>query len=71
VEALDESEWGQLWQEAFTQGSSFHEPIVVYVPNDVNDIITTESINGQMPEGICLGDVLGTTTSCKEAFYSS
>ncbi|CAK9864793.1 unnamed protein product [Sphagnum jensenii] len=62
VEALDKSEWGQLWQEAFTQGSSFHEPIVMYMPNDVNDIITIESINGQMLEGICLGDMFGTTS---------
>jgi hypothetical protein len=67
VEALDKSEWGQLWQEAFTQGSSFHEPIVMYMPNDVNDIITIESINGQMLEGICLGDMFG-TTSCEEVF---
>jgi hypothetical protein len=59
MEALHESEWGQLWQEALTQGSSFHEPIVMYMPNDVNDIITTNSINGQMLEGICLGDMLG------------
>jgi hypothetical protein len=71
VEALDESEWGQLWQEVFTQGSSFHEPIVMYMPNNVDDIITTKSINDQMLENICLGDMFGTTTSCKEVFYSS
>ncbi len=31
VEAIEENEWGQLWQEAFTIGSSFHEPILMYI----------------------------------------
>jgi hypothetical protein len=65
VEAIEENEWGQLWQEAFTIGSSFHEPILMYMPSDLND---DESLNGQTIEEICWDDVFGTISSCREVF---
>jgi hypothetical protein len=65
VEAIEESEWGQLWQEAFTIGSSFHEPILMYMPNDLNDV---ESLSGQTIEEICWDDAFGTISSCGEIF---
>ncbi len=65
VEAIEENEWGQLWQEAFTIGSSFHEPILMYMPSDVNDV---ESLSGQTIEEICWDDVFGTISSCGEVF---
>jgi len=65
VEAIEENEWGQLWQEAFTIGSSFHEPILMYIPSDVNDV---ESFGGQTIEEIYWDDVFGTISSCGEVF---
>ncbi|CAK9205019.1 unnamed protein product [Sphagnum troendelagicum] len=65
VEAIEENEWSQLWQEAFTIGSSFHEPILMYMPSDVNDV---ESLDGQTIEEICWEDVFGTIPSCGEVF---
>lgn len=65
VEAIEENEWGQLWQEAFTIGSSFHEPILMYMPSDLNDV---ESLNGQTIEEICWDDIFGTISSCEEVF---
>jgi len=65
VEAIEENEWGQLWQEAFTIGSSFREPILMYMPSDLNDV---ESFSGQPIEKICWDDVFGTISSCGEVF---
>jgi hypothetical protein len=62
VEPIEENVWGQLWQEAFTIGSSFHEPILMYMPSDVNDV---ESPSGQTIEEICWD---GTISSCGEVF---
>jgi hypothetical protein len=62
VEAIEENQWGQLWQEALTIGSSFHEPILMYMPSDVNDV---ESPSGQTVEEICWD---GTISSCGEVF---
>ncbi|CAK9205021.1 unnamed protein product [Sphagnum troendelagicum] len=65
VEAIGENEWGQLWQEAFTIGSLFHEPILMYMPSDVNDV---ESLSSQTVEEICWDEIFGTISSCGEVF---
>ncbi|CAN5959604.1 unnamed protein product [Sphagnum jensenii] len=65
VEAIGENEWGQLWQEAFTIGSLFHEPILMYMPSDVNDV---ESLSSQTVEEICWDEIFGTISSCGEFF---
>jgi hypothetical protein len=65
VEAIEENEWGRFWQETFTIGSSFHEPILMYMPSDLND---AESFSGQTIEETCWDDVFGTISSCGEVF---
>jgi hypothetical protein len=65
VEAIEKDEWLQLWTEAFTNGSSFHEPIIMHLPHDSN-IITTKLDHMQTSEDICRDDVLGTLSACGE-----
>ncbi|CAK9872616.1 unnamed protein product [Sphagnum jensenii] len=65
VEAIEKDEWLQLWTEAFTNGSSFHEPIIMHLPHDSN-IITTKVDHIQTSEDICTDDVLGTLSACGE-----
>jgi hypothetical protein len=65
VEAIEKDEWLQLWTEAFTNGSSFHEPIIMQLPHDSN-IITTKVDHIQTSEDICRDDVLGTLSACGE-----
>jgi hypothetical protein len=65
VEAIEEDKWFQLWREAFTDGSSFHEPISMHMPHDSN-IITTKADHIQTSEDICRDDVLGTLSTCEE-----
>ncbi|CAK9219605.1 unnamed protein product [Sphagnum troendelagicum] len=65
VEAIEKDEWLQLWTEAFTNGSSFHEPIIMHLPHDSN-IITTKVDHIQTSEDICHDDVLGTLSACGE-----
>jgi hypothetical protein len=65
VEAIEKDEWLQLWTEAFTNGSSFHEPIIMHLPHDSN-IITTKVDHIQTSEDICRDDVLGTLSACGE-----
>jgi hypothetical protein len=65
VEALEKDKWLQLWTEAFTNGSSFHEPIIMHMPHDSN-IMTTKVDHIQTSEDICRDDVLGTLSACGE-----
>jgi len=65
VEEIEKDEWLQLWTEAFTNGSSFHEPIIMHMPHDSN-IITTKVDHIQTSENICQDDVLGTLSACGE-----
>ncbi len=65
VEAIEKDEWLQLWTEAFTHGSSFHEPIIMHLPHDSN-IMTTKVDHIQTSEDICRDDVLGTLSTCGE-----
>jgi len=65
VEAIEKDEWLQLWTEAFINGSSFHEPIIMHLPHDSN-IITTKVDHIQTSEDICHDDVLGTLSACGE-----
>jgi hypothetical protein len=65
VEAIEKDEWLQFWIEAFTDGSSFHEPIIMHLPHDSN-IITTKVDHMQTSEDICGDDVLGTLSACGE-----
>jgi len=65
VEEIEKDEWLQLWTEAFTNGSSFHEPIIMHMPHD-SSIITTKVDHIQTSEDICQDDVLGTLSACGE-----
>jgi hypothetical protein len=65
VEGIEKDEWLQLWTEAFTNGSSFHEPIIMHLPHDSN-IMTTKVDHIQTSEDICRDDVLGTLSACGE-----
>ncbi|CAK9261196.1 unnamed protein product [Sphagnum jensenii] len=43
VEGIKEEEWLQLWTEAFTKGSSWHESIITYMPKcDAAGIVTID-----------------------------
>jgi hypothetical protein len=65
VEGIEKDEWLQLWTEAFTNGSSFHEPIIMHLPHDSN--MMTEKVDHiQTSEDICRDDVLGTLSACGE-----
>ncbi|CAM6056741.1 unnamed protein product [Sphagnum tenellum] len=65
VEAVGKDEWLQLWTEAFTNRSSFHNPIIMQLPHDSN-IVTTKLDHMQTSEDICHDDVLGTLSACGE-----
>jgi hypothetical protein len=49
VEGIKEEEWLQLWTEAFTKGSSWHESIITYMLKcDAAGIVTTDDECDQM-----------------------
>ncbi len=53
VEGIKEEEWLQLWTEAFTKGSSWHESIINYMPKcDAAGIVTTDFECDQMLKDI-------------------
>ncbi len=53
VEGIKEEEWLQLWTEAFTKGSSWHESIITYMPKcDAAGIVTIDFECDQMLKDI-------------------
>jgi hypothetical protein len=53
VEGIKEEEWLQLWTEAFTEGSSWHESIITYMLKcDAAGIVTTDDECDQMLKDI-------------------
>ncbi len=61
VEGIQEEEWLQLWTEAFTKGSYWHESIMTYMPKcDAAGIVTTDFECDQMLKDIDSHVTLGT-----------
>ncbi|CAM6051349.1 unnamed protein product [Sphagnum compactum] len=65
VEGIKEEEWLQLWTEAFTKGSSWHESIITYMLKcDAAGIVTTDFECDQMLKDIDSDVTLSTTATC-------
>ncbi|CAM6051350.1 unnamed protein product [Sphagnum compactum] len=65
VEGIKEEEWLQLWTEAFTKGSSWHESIITYMLKcDAAGIVTTDFECDQMLKDIDSDVTLSTIATC-------
>ncbi|CAK9202704.1 unnamed protein product, partial [Sphagnum troendelagicum] len=64
VEGIKEEEWLQLWTEAFTKGSSWHESIITYMPKcDAAGIVTIDFECDQMLKDIDSDATLSTKST--------
>jgi hypothetical protein len=66
VEGIEEEEWLQLWTEAFTKGSSWHESIITYTLKcDAAGIVTTDFECDQILKDIDSNATFNTITTCE------